>query len=51
MHWLSSVICCTQEILGGGNFWQTIQVKAIDEENLMNKLQSVHMPNTFLVHL
>ena len=23
----------------------------IDEENLVNKLQSVHMPNTFLMYL
>ena len=36
---------------GGRKFWQTIQVKAIGEENLANKLQSVYMPNTFLVGL
>ena len=31
--------------VGGGKFWQTMQVKAIGKENLTNKLQSVHMPN------
>ena len=34
-----------------GKSWQTIQVKAISEENLANKLQSVHMQNAFLVYL
>ena len=34
-----------------GKFWQTIQVITIGEENLANKLQSVHMPNTFSVYL
>ena len=33
-----------------GKFWQTIQVKAIGEENLANKLQSVYVPNTFSVY-
>ena len=41
----------TQEIFGGGKFWRTIQVKAIGEEKLANKLQSVYMPNTFSVYL
>ena len=39
------------ENFGGGNFWQTIQIKSIGEENLANKLKSVHMPNTFLLYL
>ena len=30
---------------------RTIRVKAIGKENLVNKLQSMHMPNTFLVNL
>ena len=34
-----------------GKFWPTIQVKAIGEEKFVNKLQSVHMPNTFPVYL
>ena len=34
-----------------GKFWQTTQVKTIGKENLANKLQSVHMPNTFSVYL
>ena len=42
---------CTWKIFGGGKLGQTLQVKAIDKENLINKLQSVHMPNACLVHL
>ena len=31
--------------------WRTIQIKAVGEENLANKPQSMHMSNTFLVYL
>ena len=31
--------------------WQTMQAKAIGKENLVNKLQLGHMPNTFSVYL
>ena len=34
-------------LFSGGKFWWTAQVNAIGEENVANKLQSVHMPNTF----
>ena len=41
-NWLRLQLYRTREIFGGGKFWRTVQVKAID--NLVNKLQSVHMP-------
>ena len=41
----------TWEIFGRGKFWRAMQVKAIGEENLAEKQQSVHMPYTFSVYL
>ena len=41
---------CTQENFGRGK-WRTIQVKAMARKNLVNKLQSLHMLNTFLLCL
>ena len=37
-----------QEKFGKGKIWWTIQVKAIGKEKLVNKLQSVHMPITYI---
>ena len=46
-------ICYTLhgKMLARGEFCLTIQVKGIGEEILANKLQSVHMINSFLVYL
>ena len=48
---ISLQMYCTWEIFGGGKFWQTMQVKTIGEEHLVNKQQSVHMPYTFFMYL
>ena len=40
------------ENFGGGNFGEPYRcLKAIGEENLVNKLKTAHMPNTFSVYL
>ena len=40
---------CTRENFGGGSFGELYRCRLLVRKTLANKLQSVHMPNTFSV--